>query len=189
MLYWYITKIDKKLRQKIKKDNMEECCSNLVKGCKKLLNKLNIGVNGPYCKQEYIRKKDGKTRHIHSWSIQIQGKENVKRFKKLVNFSIPKKSKRIDKILNNYTEIGYKISFEDSLKRVKKFSEQNKIINTKNLMKNRTVLIIAHRLSSVVSANQIVLLNEGSIVDTGNHEELMERSDRYRHLYKLQFAI
>lgn len=58
-----------------------------------------------------------------------------------------------------------------------------------NLMKNRTVLIIAHRLSSVMNADMIVVLDEGQIIDQGRHEELMARSDRYRHLYELQFAI
>ncbi|MEJ2633993.1 MAG: ABC transporter ATP-binding protein [Calditrichia bacterium] len=57
------------------------------------------------------------------------------------------------------------------------------------LMKDRTVLIIAHRLSSVISSDVIILLEEGEINDMGKHEELLERSERYRHLYELQFAI
>jgi len=58
-----------------------------------------------------------------------------------------------------------------------------------NLMKDRTVLIIAHRLSSVINADKIILLDEGKILDIGTHTELIQRSDRYRHLYELQFAI
>jgi subfamily B ATP-binding cassette protein MsbA len=58
-----------------------------------------------------------------------------------------------------------------------------------NLMKDRTVLIIAHRLSSVINADKIILLDEGKILDIGTHTKLIQRSDRYRHLYELQFAI
>lgn len=132
-----VTKIPRRLRHKIKKEKLEKYCSNLVKGCNILLNKLDIKVNGPYCKREYIRKKYGETKYIHSWAIQIQGKDSIKRFKRLVNFSIPRKSRKIKEILDNYTQIGYKISFKDSLERVKKLSKKNKKINTINLMKER----------------------------------------------------
>ncbi|OPX35732.1 hypothetical protein B1H10_00595 [candidate division KSB1 bacterium 4484_188] len=58
-----------------------------------------------------------------------------------------------------------------------------------NLMKNRTVLIIAHRLSSVISSDKIIVLENGNIQDMGSHHELLKRSERYKYLYKLQFAI
>ncbi len=57
-----------------------------------------------------------------------------------------------------------------------------------NLMKDRTVLIIAHRLSSIIKSDIIVVMENGEIVDQGSNKELLERSERYRHLYKLQFA-
>ncbi len=53
--------------------------------------------------------------------------------------------------------------------------------------KNRTVLVIAHRLSTVLSANKIVVMDRGKIIDTGNHQELMQRCPRYQTLYNLQF--
>jgi len=55
-----------------------------------------------------------------------------------------------------------------------------------NLMKDRTVLIIAHRLSSVIRADKIVVLDEGRIVDEGPHQELLARCGRYRQFYELQ---
>jgi len=58
-----------------------------------------------------------------------------------------------------------------------------------NLMKDRTVFIIAHRLSSVINADRIVLIEYGSILDIGTHEELIERSKQYRRLYRLQFTV
>ncbi len=57
-----------------------------------------------------------------------------------------------------------------------------------NLMRNCTTLVIAHRLSTVRLADRIVVLNQGKIVEQGNHDTLMQRSGIYRRLYELQFA-
>ena len=56
-----------------------------------------------------------------------------------------------------------------------------------NLMKDRTVFIIAHRLSTVRNADRIVVVNYGEIVETGTHEELLSKEDSvYASLYKSQ---
>ena len=56
------------------------------------------------------------------------------------------------------------------------------------LMKNRTSIIIAHRLSTIQDADVIVVMDAGRIVETGNHEELLEKKGRYYELYMTQFA-
>ena len=56
-----------------------------------------------------------------------------------------------------------------------------------NLMAGRTVVVIAHRLSTVRRADRIVVLESGSITDVGSHEELMQKLGTYRRLYDLQF--
>ena len=55
------------------------------------------------------------------------------------------------------------------------------------LMKNRTTLVIAHRLSTVEHADQIVVLDQGHIVERGTHAELLARGGKYAALYHLQF--
>ena len=56
------------------------------------------------------------------------------------------------------------------------------------LMENRTSLIIAHRLSTIQDADFIVVMEQGKIIESGNHEELLQKQGRYYELYMTQFA-
>jgi ABC-type multidrug transport system fused ATPase/permease subunit len=56
------------------------------------------------------------------------------------------------------------------------------------LSRNRTTLVIAHRLSTVRKADQIAVLDQGRVVEVGNHEELLQKGGYYAHLYSMQFA-
>ena len=57
-----------------------------------------------------------------------------------------------------------------------------------NLMQDRTVFVIAHRLSTVKNADKIVVINDGEIIESGTHEELMSVPDgAYQALYNAQF--
>ncbi|MEZ4598884.1 MAG: lipid A export permease/ATP-binding protein MsbA [Syntrophotaleaceae bacterium] len=56
-----------------------------------------------------------------------------------------------------------------------------------NLMKNRTTIVVAHRLSTVMHADKIVVLDDGQIREVGRHAELLRRDGLYRRLYEMQF--
>jgi subfamily B ATP-binding cassette protein MsbA len=56
-----------------------------------------------------------------------------------------------------------------------------------DLRKSRTTLLIAHRLHTVMAADQICVVDNGSIVETGTHQELLARRGRYHAFYRLQF--
>jgi ABC-type multidrug transport system fused ATPase/permease subunit len=57
------------------------------------------------------------------------------------------------------------------------------------LMRNRTTIVVAHRLSAVQNADRIVVLSEGRIVEQGTHSELLQLGGQYKKLYDLQFAV
>ena len=53
-----------------------------------------------------------------------------------------------------------------------------------SLMKNRTCIVIAHRLSTVRHADEIVVLEKGRIIERGTHDELMKTSDAYSKIFR-----
>ena len=57
-----------------------------------------------------------------------------------------------------------------------------------NLMVNRTSFVIAHRLSTVLHADRIVVLEAGRIVESGTHEDLLLKGGLYNRLHALQFS-
>ena len=60
---------------------------------------------------------------------------------------------------------------------------QNAIMN---LTKNKTTLVIAHRLSTIHKADCIFVMNEGKVIDSGNHEFLINNCNEYKTLYEKQ---
>ena len=57
------------------------------------------------------------------------------------------------------------------------------------MMQGRTTFIVAHRLSTIQKADKIIVMNQGHIIEQGNHEELLEKKGFYHHLYYSQFDI
>lgn len=56
------------------------------------------------------------------------------------------------------------------------------------IMKNRTSIIIAHRLSTIRNADMIVVMDQGRIIESGSHHELLAKKGKYYELYMTQYA-
>ena len=67
-------------------------------------------------------------------------------------------------------------------------AESEKIVQNAilNLTKNKTTLVIAHRLSTIHNADKIFVLKNGSIIDKGSHETLIDKCQEYKSLYEKQ---
>jgi ATP-binding cassette subfamily B protein len=58
----------------------------------------------------------------------------------------------------------------------------------KRLLEGRTAVIVAHRLSTILDADKIMVIHKGRIVESGRHQELLEMNGFYAKLYRIQFA-
>ncbi|MBL7134204.1 MAG: ABC transporter ATP-binding protein [Phycisphaerae bacterium] len=77
--------------------------------------------------------------------------------------------------------------FDEATSQVDADSEQRIHQALDEFMAGRTTVLIAHRFSTIVSADVIAVMDEGQIVDTGTHDELVQRCDLYKQLYQTQF--
>ena len=59
---------------------------------------------------------------------------------------------------------------------------------TDTITKDRTSIVIAHRLATIKKADKILVMDAGKIVESGTHKELLDQEGFYRTLYKVQFA-
>jgi ATP-binding cassette subfamily B protein len=56
------------------------------------------------------------------------------------------------------------------------------------VMRGRTSLVIAHRLSTIIDADRILVMDQGELVEQGQHEDLLQREGLYARLYETQFS-
>ena len=70
-------------------------------------------------------------------------------------------------------------------------NESEKIVQQAidNAMENRTALVVAHRLSTIKNADKIIVMERGNVMESGSHEELIEKNGVYKMLYDIQFAV
>ena len=76
--------------------------------------------------------------------------------------------------------------FDDSLSALDTNTEKNIIANMNKYRKGKTNIIVSHRISSVINADKIIILNGGKIENIGTHNELLETSSWYKELYDYQ---
>jgi ATP-binding cassette subfamily B protein len=75
---------------------------------------------------------------------------------------------------------------DDSLSAVDTQTEEKILGRLRGVMRGRTTILIAHRTSTVRDADQIVVIKDGAIIESGTHEELLESGGYYSDLYQKQ---
>ena len=80
------------------------------------------------------------------------------------------------------------IVLDDATSAVDMKTEQNIQIALNEVMKDRTTIIIAHRISSVKHCDEILVLQRGEVAERGTHEELIKERGLYRSIYDIQFS-
>lgn len=76
--------------------------------------------------------------------------------------------------------------FDDCLSAIDTETEEKILTNLKEMMKDKTSIIISHRVSSVKNADKIIVLDHGQITEQGNHSELLQKKGTYFELFKMQ---
>ena len=75
---------------------------------------------------------------------------------------------------------------DDALSAVDTYTEEEILARLRGVMKERTAIIISHRISTVRDADQIIVLDAGHVVEKGRHDELIRLGGHYADLYKKQ---
>jgi ATP-binding cassette subfamily B protein len=78
------------------------------------------------------------------------------------------------------------IIFDDSTSSVDAATEQKIRVALQEISRDRTSIIISHRLSSLMHADEILFIEKGKIIERGNHNKLINNNGKYAELYKLQ---
>jgi ATP-binding cassette subfamily B protein len=75
---------------------------------------------------------------------------------------------------------------DDALSAVDTYTEEEILSRLSGVMRSRTTIIVSHRISTVRTADQILVLDEGAIVERGTHDQLVSRNGLYAELYRKQ---
>lgn len=80
------------------------------------------------------------------------------------------------------------LMFDDCLSAVDTETEEKILSNLKKIMANKTTIIVSHRISSIQHADHIIMIDEGQIIEEGNHASLLKKGGAYNNLYQKQLV-
>ena len=146
-----------------------------------VLNNISYG-------QEYINKDDiieaAKTANIHDFIISLKdGYDTIIGERGALLSGGQKQRLSIARAILKNPPI---LIFDEATSSLDSESEHKVQLAINNLVKDRTVIMIAHRLSTIKRVDKILVFDKGQIIETGNHDDLIEKNGLYKQLYKLQ---
>ncbi|WP_048679462.1 ABC transporter ATP-binding protein [Staphylococcus hominis] len=145
-------------------------------------NNITYSVDKKYSMESIIHY--SRLAHVHDFVELFKDKYNTVIGEKGINLSGGQKQ-RID-IARNFLKKPEVLLLDEATSNLD--SESEKVIqkSINNISNNRTTVIVAHRLSTILNADQIIFIDSGIITGMGSHEYLMNTHERYRNMVKLQ---
>ena len=145
-------------------------------------NNITYSVDKKYSMESIIHY--SRLAHVHDFVELFKNKYNTVIGEKGINLSGGQKQ-RID-IARNFLKKPEVLLLDEATSNLD--SESEKVIqkSINNISNNRTTIIVAHRLSTILNADQIIFIDSGTITGMGSHEHLMNTHERYRNMVKLQ---
>ena len=145
-------------------------------------NNITYSVDKKYSMESIIHY--SRLAHVHDFVELFKDKYNTVIGEKGINLSGGQKQ-RID-IARNFLKKPEVLLLDEATSNLD--SESEKVIqkSINNISNNRTTVIVAHRLSTILNADQIIFIDSGTITGMGSHEHLMNTHKRYRNMVKLQ---
>lgn len=145
-------------------------------------NNITYSVDKKYSMESIIHY--SRLAHVHDFVELFKDKYNTVIGEKGINLSGGQKQ-RID-IARNFLKKPEVLLLDEATSNLD--SESEKVIqkSINNISNNRTTVIVAHRLSTILNADQIIFIDSGTITGMGSHEHLMHTHERYRNMVKLQ---
>ncbi|HLT32781.1 MAG TPA: ATP-binding cassette domain-containing protein, partial [Aquaticitalea sp.] len=145
----------------------------------------NITLNDPNITEEKVHQA-AKDIGIHDFIMSLPGgyQYNVKERGVMLSSG----QRQLISFLRAYVTGPSILVLDEATSSVDSYSEQLIQTATDKITKNRTSIVIAHRLATIKKADNIIVMDSGYIVEQGTHKELLKRKDGYyRNLYEVQF--
>ncbi len=138
-------------------------------------------------------KQDASFEDIEDASINASINENIKQFKEGYNTILGERGVTLSggqiqriSIARALIKKPRILLFDDSLSSVDTNTEEEILGNLKKYSKDKTTIIVSHRISSIIDADHIIVLNKGKVIEQGNHESLMNSDSFYKELFYKQ---
>lgn len=150
-----------------------------------LLNNITIGGDGALNKVRLAKALD------FSNVLDFVGGGEIKLSTKIGNEGVNLSAGQKQRLLiarSIYKDPSFLI-LDEATSSLDSINEREILLNLKSFFKDRTVLIVAHRLSTIKDADQIIVLDKGRVVEIGNHNELISKSKYYFNLVKNQLNL
>jgi ATP-binding cassette subfamily B protein len=144
----------------------------------------NITLNNPEITKEEVIEA-AKAVGAHDFIMQLPGNYNYDVKERGAMLSVGQR--QLISFIRAYVHKPKILILDEATSSIDSESEELIQYATEVLTKNRTSIVVAHRLSTIQKADKIIVLNQGEIVETGTHEELLAQKGYYKTLFDLQF--